>query len=214
MFNNFLFRKSPHFWDMCKNIVEPDRSQMTIWLMRIACWVPKAYKHTLRICSTFFYFDNGCTSAPQCYVCTCIACRTDHSCSPAVHASLAINTKWTCRIRIFPALVVTQYVYFCAGRRVTCLRSPHPRLHRENTCRWGQRFPLLAASITGAPATCSAGMTSEYLIVFDYYSCSCFSGSCHRLQYACPMILLTHCGRVTQICVFNTVKLGTSASSA
>jgi len=25
--------------------------------------------------------------------------------------------------------------------------------------------------------------------------------------------LLTHCGRVTQICVFNTVKLGTSARS-
>jgi len=27
------------------------------------------------------------------------------------------------------------------------------------------------------------------------------------------LLLLTHCGRVTQICVFNTVKLGTSASS-
>jgi len=26
-------------------------------------------------------------------------------------------------------------------------------------------------------------------------------------------LFLTHCGRVTQICVFNTVKLGTSASS-
>jgi len=26
-------------------------------------------------------------------------------------------------------------------------------------------------------------------------------------------VCLTHCGRVTQICVFNTVKLGTSASS-
>jgi len=25
--------------------------------------------------------------------------------------------------------------------------------------------------------------------------------------------ILTHCGRVTQICVFNKVKLGTSASS-
>ena len=25
--------------------------------------------------------------------------------------------------------------------------------------------------------------------------------------------ILTHCGRVTQICVFNTVKLGISASS-
>ena len=28
-----------------------------------------------------------------------------------------------------------------------------------------------------------------------------------------PYIILTHCGRVTQTCVFNTVKLGTSASS-
>ena len=28
-----------------------------------------------------------------------------------------------------------------------------------------------------------------------------------------PLTFLTHCGRVTQICVFNTVKLGTSASS-
>ena len=27
------------------------------------------------------------------------------------------------------------------------------------------------------------------------------------------ILQLTHCGRVTQICVFNTVKLGTSASS-
>jgi len=26
-------------------------------------------------------------------------------------------------------------------------------------------------------------------------------------------VTLTHCGWVTQICVFNTVKLGTSASS-
>ena len=26
-------------------------------------------------------------------------------------------------------------------------------------------------------------------------------------------IILTHCGRVTQICIFNMVKLGTSASS-
>jgi len=163
---------------------------MTIW--RIACWVPKATNtHSEYVVLYVFHFDNGRTSAPQCYVCTCIACRTDHSCSPAVHASLTINTEWTCRIRIFPALVVTQYVYFCAGRRVTCLRSPHPRLHRENTCSWGQRFPLLAATFTGAPATCSAGMTSEYLIVFGYYSCSWFIGSCHRLQYACSMILLT-----------------------
>jgi hypothetical protein len=27
---------------MWKNIVQPDRSQMTIWRMFIACWIPKA----------------------------------------------------------------------------------------------------------------------------------------------------------------------------
>jgi len=27
---------------MWKNVVDPDRPQMTIWRMRIACWIPKA----------------------------------------------------------------------------------------------------------------------------------------------------------------------------
>jgi hypothetical protein len=26
---------------MCKNFAETDRPQMTIWRMRIACWIPK-----------------------------------------------------------------------------------------------------------------------------------------------------------------------------
>ena len=35
-----------------------------------------------------------------------------------------------------------------------------------------------------------------------------------RARSPCPRPkILTHCGRVTHICVFNTVKLGTSASS-
>jgi len=32
-------------------LVEPGRSQMTIWLMRIACWITK----TLRICNTYYF---------------------------------------------------------------------------------------------------------------------------------------------------------------
>jgi len=27
---------------MWKNIVEPDRSQMTVWVVRMACWIPRA----------------------------------------------------------------------------------------------------------------------------------------------------------------------------
>ena len=48
----------------------------------------------------------------------------------------------------------------------------------------------------------------------------CASDTCPGLHSLLFMIrltntltLLTHCGRVKQICVFNTVKLGTSASS-
>jgi hypothetical protein len=36
---------------MWKNIAEPDRPQMTIWRMRIACWITKA-TNTLRTCTT------------------------------------------------------------------------------------------------------------------------------------------------------------------
>jgi len=46
-------------------------------------------------------------------------------------------------------------------------------------------------------------ITVLYMYMFRAISCLS-SGS---------QIVLTHCGRVTQICVFNTVKLGTSASS-
>jgi hypothetical protein len=38
----FFFRKSCRFLMTWKNIVERDRPQMTIWRMRITCWIPKA----------------------------------------------------------------------------------------------------------------------------------------------------------------------------
>jgi len=43
MFNNlFLFFKCNAVYEtMCRNIVESDRPQMTIWRTRIACWIPK-----------------------------------------------------------------------------------------------------------------------------------------------------------------------------
>jgi len=55
---------------MWNNIVEPHRPQMTIWRMRIACWITKAAnthsEHVLHL--LHFYCNNGRTNAPQCYV--------------------------------------------------------------------------------------------------------------------------------------------------
>jgi hypothetical protein len=37
----FFFGKSAVYEIMCKNMAEPDRPQMTMWRMRVACWIPK-----------------------------------------------------------------------------------------------------------------------------------------------------------------------------
>jgi hypothetical protein len=36
----FFFRKSCRLWNNWKDIVEPDRTQMTIWGMPLSCWIP------------------------------------------------------------------------------------------------------------------------------------------------------------------------------
>jgi hypothetical protein len=42
MFSIFFFENCAVYEIMWKNIVQPDRPQMTIWSTRIACWIPKA----------------------------------------------------------------------------------------------------------------------------------------------------------------------------
>jgi hypothetical protein len=43
MFNHFFLKKNRAFYEtMWKNIVEPGIPQMTIWRMRIVCWITKA----------------------------------------------------------------------------------------------------------------------------------------------------------------------------
>ena len=42
VFNNvFFFEIHAVYEIMWKNTVDPDRPQMTTWLMRITCWIPK-----------------------------------------------------------------------------------------------------------------------------------------------------------------------------
>jgi hypothetical protein len=39
---HFLIENRASYEIMWKNIVELDRPQVTIWRMRLACWIPKA----------------------------------------------------------------------------------------------------------------------------------------------------------------------------
>ena len=72
---HFVFSKSPPetraaYEKMWKNIIQPDKPHMTIWRMRIACWVPKATStHTQVVYySLLYHCNNGCTNAPRCCV--------------------------------------------------------------------------------------------------------------------------------------------------
>ena len=46
MLNNFFSENSAVYVIKWKNIVLPDRPQMTIWRMSIACWIPEATTHS------------------------------------------------------------------------------------------------------------------------------------------------------------------------
>jgi len=65
----YLFLKSHGLWDNVEKYCRADRPQMTIWLMRITCWIPKATDaHSEYVIPTAFHCHNGCTKAPQYYV--------------------------------------------------------------------------------------------------------------------------------------------------
>jgi hypothetical protein len=54
---------------MWKDIVEPERPQITKWLMRIACWITKAANtHPEHVILLLFHCNNGCKNAPESYV--------------------------------------------------------------------------------------------------------------------------------------------------
>jgi len=50
-------------------MVQPDRAQITVWRMRIACWISKATDtHSEYVILLLFHRNNGYANAPQCYV--------------------------------------------------------------------------------------------------------------------------------------------------
>jgi hypothetical protein len=46
MFSNFFFENRAVYEIMSKNIVKPERPQMPIWHMRVACWIKATRSHT------------------------------------------------------------------------------------------------------------------------------------------------------------------------
>ena len=65
----FFFEKCAVYEITWKNIAQPDRPHMTIWRMRIACWIPKATNtHSRYVILIAFPCNNICTNAPPCHL--------------------------------------------------------------------------------------------------------------------------------------------------
>jgi hypothetical protein len=74
MFNNF-FKKIVPFMRCAENMVEPDRPQMTIWCMPIACWMTEATNtHSEYITLTAFPLQQWLHEHFSMLRCTYLAC--------------------------------------------------------------------------------------------------------------------------------------------
>ena len=65
----FFFENRAVYEIMWKNIVEPGKPQVTIWCMRIACWIPRAiYTRSEYVILTVFTVQQWLysTNAPRC----------------------------------------------------------------------------------------------------------------------------------------------------
>jgi hypothetical protein len=106
---------------MWTNIVEPDRPQMTIRGMRIACWIPKA-TNTRSEHVMLFHGNSGCTNAPQrCVLCVMSACGSRDSDSSLVQC-LGYDMNNLC-IGVCVS-TATRYYYFLQNLQSGCGASP------------------------------------------------------------------------------------------
>ena len=66
---DFFFQNCAVYEIIWKNMIERGRPQMTIWRMRVACWIPEA-TNTHAGCAIFiaFHCNSGWTNTPWCYV--------------------------------------------------------------------------------------------------------------------------------------------------
>jgi len=78
--NPFFFENCAFCEKMWKNIVERGRPQMTIWRMRISCWIPKA-TNPHRLCNTRCFSTSTMVALTRLnvtlYVLACLVCLAD-----------------------------------------------------------------------------------------------------------------------------------------
>jgi hypothetical protein len=114
MFCNFFFFENRAVFEIMWKNVERDRPQMTIWRMRIACWIAKA-THTFAVCKTYCFSTAPLVARTRLNV---MFVRTVHVlCNlPKFHSdSELVNAQRSKRgwFNIVPLLIIVLFNYTC-----------------------------------------------------------------------------------------------------
>ena len=72
MLTNIFFPENCVVYEMiCKNMLELERPQMTIWRMHVECWIrlhARAHTHTQKYAILLFHGNNYFLKVPQFYI--------------------------------------------------------------------------------------------------------------------------------------------------
>jgi hypothetical protein len=124
MFSNFFLKNCSGYEIMWENIVELDRSQMTLWLVHIACWLPKsANTHSEYVILTAFPLQEWLHEHASILCCTFIACLVNHSCRGTASCSLLaslINLIHLLAVLACYRTVVLSIAWVTFNRKIEC----------------------------------------------------------------------------------------------
>ena len=107
--SNFFSKILPFMRQRRKVLYEHDRPQMTIWRMRIACWIHKAkYTQSEYVIILSLHSRNGCTNVSQSYVIVrYLSCRNMRYAPTFYGLSWPCSRRWCSKHRNRTAKVDT-----------------------------------------------------------------------------------------------------------
>jgi hypothetical protein len=160
---------------MWKNAIEPKKPQMTIWCMRIACWIAKAtHTHTrsrsLSVCNTLLllHCNNGCTNAPRCYVVRTYIARLVIFTVVTSVISIVSLERHLVTFLVSPSFISARYIFHVS--HYLHARAPVSLL-RRNSLSSLSLFQFRVSFLSGRFILLTIFQTADFLLV-DCHSVS------------------------------------------
>jgi hypothetical protein len=136
MFSNFFcFRKSCRLLDNVERTVERSRSQMTIWRMRIALWIPKATNtHTHKLYNAHCFYSTRTVARMRvnvtwylhCLLCNVLQTSLVTGCKASKRITMGIFIFTTCIWKLRSTFIILWVFRVLSSEKGHPKHSEHP----------------------------------------------------------------------------------------